>query len=306
MPQPYIPYVYIKDLDMVAPKDSILTMPLGQARRFEPLPSARRRRFIRTEDDLRAWLADAPGETFANEVVVNPTGAWPNVALVPPAPGLTEVLRLTLPRPEPISLVLHPWVNDISRFRQSIRMYAELASTNFPAMFAINGRVFVEFGVGQARNWTYLDAAPGGLQIPNATWLAVSAWSHTTAFRLAATAQVGYSHGPLDATWSQTVVDNIQSGIVRQPPHYSRDVTGYFHCPGDLAGVGNLWLQDGLLNVFQHFLMRSAVTPNPQVIPYAPVKIPLAGGVALINNQIFNPGAPAVQCSCTSVCTVRL
>jgi hypothetical protein len=299
---------------MVAPKKPLLTMPLGQARRFEPLPSAKRKRVLTVESESRLWMANAPGENYAREVTVQATGAWANIQLPPPAPGLTEVLRVTLEKPDPVTIFFHPWIYEedaalnqiFTRFRFAQRLYAHVQSAAYPAMNALEGRIILEFGVGKARNWTYLDVAPGALQIPNCNWLAVYGWSNVTNFVLAATAQVGYSHAPLDCTWSQIIVENVGGvAIVNRPPHYAREVTGYFY-GGGLAAEGNLALQDALLTPFQYFLMRSAVTPNPPVIPYAPVNIPLAGGVAAINSGIVNPGVIPALCTCTATCRVRV
>lgn len=298
---------------MVAPIERILTMPLRQAPRFKPLPSARRLKVLTVQTESRRWMANAPGENYAREVTVLATGAWPNIQLAPPA-DLTEVLRVTLEKPDPVTLYFHPWVYEedaalnqiFTRFRNSQRLYAHVQSAAFPAMNVLEGRIIIEFGVGKARNWTYLDVAPGALQIPNCNWLAVYGWSNVTNYVLACTAQVGYSHAPLDCTWSQIIVENVGGvAIVNRPPHYAREVTGYFY-GGGLAAQGNLILQDALLTPFQYFLMRSAVTPNPPVIPYAPVNVPLAGGVAAINSGILNPGAPAALCTCTATCRVRI
>lgn len=291
-------------------------MPLGQGPRFKPLSSAKRKRVVSVDQEIRRWMANAPGETYANEVTVRASGPWANINLAPPAPGLTEVLRLTLPKPEPVTITFHPWVYEedvgpppvqiFTRFRRALRLYAHVQSAAFPAQSALEGRIVLEFGAGKARNWTYLDAAPGALQIPNCTWLSVSGWSNLSDFVLAATAQVGISHAPLDATWSQILLENV-GGVaqINAPPHYAREVTGYFYGAG-LAAQGYLVLQDALLTPFQYFLMRSAVTPNPGVIPYSPVRVPLAGGVAAITTGIINPGAPAGLCTCTAVCQVRL
>lgn len=291
---------------MVAPKEPLLVMPFGQGPKFKPLPSAARKRALTTITELRRWFINLPGETYANEILVQPTGAWPAVNLAPPAP-LAEVLRFTLPTPEPVSLVLHAWVDEDTalvgdRFRRQLRMIAELEHVGLAALEQLNGRFIVEWGVGKARNWTYCDLAPGSLQIPNANWVSVSAWTRTLPARVAATAQVGTVHAPADCTWSFLLADTNPNLSGRFPPPYARNLTGYFAAQG-LAGEGKVILSD-FLNNFMEWLMRSAVTPNPVVIPYAPVSVPIAGSVFFIGNQIVNAGTAAAFC--TSVVTVRV
>lgn len=272
---------------MVAPKERILTMPLRQGPRFKPLPSAKTKPALTVVSEIRRWFKNVAGETYANEVLIPASGAWASPLVAPPAP-LVEALRLTLPSPEPIALTIHVWVNEQGRFRRQARFAAEIESALalYDQMF---GRVMIEWGVGKARNWTYVDAAPGSLQIPNASWLAVSGWSHSLPYILAATAQVGYTQGPSNATWTFMLQDSVPALSGRFPPPYGRDITGYFVSPG-LAGVGKISLADGVGSNFQEFLMRPAITPNPAVIPYPPVSVPMGGHVFFVGNEIVNAG----------------
>lgn len=286
---------------MVAPKDAILTMPLGQGPSFKPLPSAKKAKTVNVQSELRRWFTNLAGEVYANEVAVPATGAWVSPLVAPPAP-LTEVLRITLPTPEPIALTFHCWVADNRRFRWQARFAAEI-DTALGALNQVFGRILIEWGVGKARNWTYIDAAPGSLQIPNASWVAVSGWSHSLGYLLAATAQIGYTQGPSDATWTFLLCDNAPNLQGRFPPPYGRDITGYFVSSG-LAGVGKISLADGLGNNYQEWLMRSAVTPNPPVIPYPPAKVPIGGHCYFIGNEIVNAGGATAYTS--SVVTVRI
>lgn len=287
---------------MVAPKHSILTMPLGQAPPFRPLPSAKRRKALPVIDEMHRWMADVPGETYANEVNVVGTGAWVDVRTAPPAP-LTEVLRFTIPRPAPVTLIFHSWFPEDDRFRRAMRLNAEVQTTN-PVFNLSWGRLFIEWGVGQARNWTYVDLASGSLQIPNASWVIVSAWTHSQNCTLAATAQIGYSHSNLDTTWTASIFTDVVGNFQVTLPPYSRELSGYLAANG-LPAAANLVMQDfGGVNV-QTFLLRSAVTPNPQTIPVHPIRATLTGGASLVIMNVTNIGT-GPEARCTSVATVRL
>lgn len=303
MPKPYIPYVYLRDFDMVAPKDRILTMPLGQGPPFRPLASAKRGKALPVIEEMHRWMANVPGEVYANETVVQPSGAWVDIRQVPPA-ALVECLRFTIPRPAPVTLVFHPWTNEDIRFRRCLKLLAEVDSFN-PVDYFRQGRLFIEWGVGQARNWTYCDVGPGALQIPNCSWLTVSAWTHTQPLVLAATAQIGYSHSNLDATWScQIARDVVAVTHDFTLPPYARDATGYFDGNG-LAAEAIMTLADFGGADYQEFRLRSSITPNPQTIPVHPIRVPLTGSSDVLRLRVTNLGTGAFARQ-TAVCTVRL
>lgn len=290
---------------MTTPVSSPVTFRLGQGPKFKPLPSARRRRAFTAISDLREWVANLPGETFGNEILVPATGAWPNVFLQPPRP-LTEVLRLTLPRPEPLTLTIHPWSTNAERFRRATRRMAHVNSNVGGPFDPLDdeGRVFIEWGTGRSRNWTYVDAGPGSLQIPMASHLRVSAWCRTVPFIIAASAEPGYSHGGMDCTWTAHLAwVGALANWPTIPPHFAREITGYIYSTTELNAVGQIELGGANLSRLQLWEMRPAITPNPPPIPYPPVKVPLSGGVS---NIFLRTVANVNQLDVTAVVNVRI
>lgn len=243
------------------------------------------------KDDRRKFYESLPGIVQGNEVLINPTGAWP--VMNQNAPPLQEALRLTIKRPEPITLYFHPWANTEDRFRQSVKLWAH-ASSSVALIEQLQGRIIIEFGVGQARNWAYCDMAPGSLHIPACQWVTVYGWTHTSIVRLAVSAQVGYPHSHSDCIWSAVMTENAAlAGYSVEAPHFARELTGYFYS-SDVLAEASIAFQQLFSPPGQYWLLRPAITPNPQVLPYAPVDVPISVGYVVVLTLI-TPGAGALD-----------
>lgn len=266
---------------MVASKEPLLHTPLGQEQPFRPLGSARKPEGPTVIDDRRRFVENLPGETYANEVLVNPSGAWPNVFVQPPAP-LVECIRLTLPRPEPLIVSIHPWQNTNDRFRRAARLAAEIQVEGvvIPDPITEQGRVIIEWGSGKARNYTWVDAAPGSLQIPLASQVRISAWTFNAPIRLACTVQVGYATGPLNCTWTgfaaSAALDSIPFGF--NFPHYAREFTGFMQ-GFSLNDRVDVSLIDEVLFPRNIMQMRPPITPNPTDRPKDLTSVPIPGPI---------------------------
>lgn len=253
-------------------------------------------------DDRRNFYGELPGIIQGNEVVINPTGAWPIMNTA--APQLQEALRLTLPRPEPVTLYFHPWANTDDRFRQSVKLFAH-ASSLVSLIEQLQGRIIIEFGVGQARNWAYCDFAPGSLHIPACSWATVYGWTHASTVRLAVSAQLGYTHSKADCMWTAIFAGNVAlGGYTVEAPHFARELTGYFYST-DVLAEASVGFQQLIAPPAQQWLLRPPITPNPQAIPYAPVKVPISVGHAVVLSLI-TPGPTAAVGTVGVGITVRI
>lgn len=276
--------------------------PIDHIKRFEPFSSSKQMgSFPVVTDDRRDFVGKLPGETISNEVIVNPSGAWPVMAAS--SPVITEALRLTLKRSEPVTLSFHPWAISQDRFRGAVRLYSHVSSTA-PVIESLQGRIIVEWGSGKTREWTYCDLSPGSLHIPSCTHIKVFGWTHTAQVALGVSAQVGYAHGLHDAYWTMMLARDAVSGFGVQCPHYSREITGSLHSTV-VDAEGYLSAQNAFSPPAQYWLMRPAITPNPQDIPYAPVKVPLGGGFQ-ITLGISNPGAVPAMATLVAILQIRI
>lgn len=254
-------------------------------------------------DDRRKFYGSLSGVIQGNEVLLIPSGAWPDIRLN--APQLQEVLRMTLKRPEPVTLYFHPWQNDSQRFRRSIKYFAHASAPLVPVFESLQGRIFVEWGVGAARNFTYGDLAPGSLHIPSAQWVSVSGWIHTDpGTRLAASAQIGYSHSKSDCIWTTIFEHNAIGGSTVEAPNFARELTGYMQSTDPLAEA-TIAHQQAFAPPAQQWLLRPAITPNPQAIPFAPVKVPISVGYVVALN-ITAPGPAGVFSVVGAGITIRI
>lgn len=281
---------------MVAPKEGLPRFRLGQAPPFRPLSSALREPAIRVVDDLHAWFAAVPGENYAREHLLIPTGAWNDIyTSPPPAPGLTEIIRLTLPRPSPITLQFNTNSFNKFRFQYPLRLYAEYDKFIFPALpnQALAGRIFIEWGVGKSRNWAYCDIAPGTFVIPNASWVSVSAWCDTTPVVLETVAQVGYLSSNPSCTWTMIYVSNKAPNFSgKWVPPFARELTAYFYDSGAL-GHGQIWLDDAAADPIALWDLWSPVPGAAPAIPYAPVRVPVLPAWRVNWNLLAVGGAQA-------------
>jgi hypothetical protein len=250
---------------------------------FEPFASGRqlskRTKNIIT-DDRRAWFASIPGINFSNEVVVTGTGT----SLI-----LTEALNLRLPRPEPVTISFHPWANSGDRFRLMAHLMAEIEPITNPALQVKNGRIYVEWGTGQSRGWTYFDAGPGSLQLPSVSEVRVYGWSYTTEYVLSVNAQVGYASSDLSATWTFQIRNNIAYNNSKFLPNFARNITGYGGWLAyDLNDLSDIQIRDANNYPMMNWSVRPPIAPNPSQIPYPCSNVPLSGAARLVRLAIVN------------------
>lgn len=271
---------------------------------FMPFASGRQKKgFPVITDDRRDFVSKLSGLSISNEVTILPQGAWPLMNTNAPL-NLVEALRMTLPRPEPITLSFHPWENLPDRFRGAVKLYSHISAPAVPVVQSLQGRIIIEWGSGATREWTYVDMAPGSFQIPSCTHVKVSGWTHTATVNLGVSAQVGYAHGPHDAIWSMMLSHNAISSYGVLVPHYGREITGNLHSTV-VDAVGYLQAQNMFSPPVQYWLLRPAITPNPQDIPYAPANVPLGGGY-YIKLGITNPGAVPAFATLIAMVKVRI
>lgn len=239
------------------------------------------RRPILVQDERRKWFSTVSGEQYAKEVFVPGTGAWDDIEVAPPT-ELVEVIRLRLPRPEPLTVIVTSYFNSTARFRRTLHLYAHVNGVGSPSDTR-QGRLFFEWGTGKSRYWTYSDLTHGALQIPACSEIRVSAWSHTVPALVNASIQMGYAQSQLDMTWTQMLNPNppIVDTIFRRLPSFAKTITGYV-ASDDVNDYGRIILRDNIGTTIHEWRMRPAIVPNPQTIPYAPVDVPLTGAAAAI------------------------
>lgn len=277
--------------------------PIDHIQPFEPFSSSRQRGdFPVVKDERRDFIEKLPAESVSNEVTINPSGAWPIMNFTVPA--LTEVLRLTLKRPEPITLAFHPYDSATDRFRLAYQLFAHVSCPNSPVIQSLQGRIIVEWGTGRTREWTYFDLAGGSFHIPACTHLKIYGWTHTATVRLGVSAQIGYSHGPHDANWTMMLSNIAASSYGVNSPHYGREISANF-VSSVVDAEGFAQAQNIFSPVTQYWLMRPAIVPNPQDIPFAPVNVPLSGGF-VVTLGISNPGAVPAQATMIATVKVRI
>jgi len=277
--------------------------PIDHIKPFAPFSSGRQRGdFPVVKDERRDFVEKLSGESISNEVTINPSGAWPVMNTTVPA--LTECLRLTLKRAEPVTLSFHPYDVTNDRFRIAYQLFAHVSCPNSAVIESLQGRIIVEWGSGRTREWTYFDLSAGSFHIPACTHVKVYGWTHTATVRLGVSAQIGYSHGPHDANWTMMLSNNALSSYGVNSPHYGREITANF-VSSVVDAQGYVQTQNAFSPATQYWLMRAAITPNPQDIPYAPVKVPLSGGF-FVTLGITNPGAVPAQATTIATVTVRI
>jgi hypothetical protein len=257
-------------------------------------------------DERRRWYGSLSGISQSNEILIPAMPIWQDVYAAMPGP-LVEVLRLTLPRPEPVTLYFHPFGWDPAfgsnnRFRVSYPNHAEEQVNN--VLSTNTGRIFIEWGVGSGKDWTYVDAAPGSLHIPSASFIVVSAYAYLAPYRLLVTSQVGYPHNNCTASWTFKYTRTLAPGnSARIPlPHYARDITVMFSGV-DVTSEGYLRLMNSNNADMHWWYLRGPWPPNPQTIPYAPVSVPLGSGnkveAGIVNTGGFN-------CTVCAIANVRV
>lgn len=252
---------------------------------FEPFASGRQQKTKPSQivtDDRRSWFKTVPGLVFSNEVLIPAAGvsATYNRAVT------TEAINLRLPRPEPVTLSFHPWwSDDQDRFRLMPHLFAEVEPDTDASLQARWGRIFVEWGTGQSRAWTYLDAGPGSLQLPSVSEVRVSGWTRTTPFILSVNAQIGYASADLTATWTFHLRNNVVSSFARSIPNFARQITGYGGWTNGnwaLNDLGRISLLDNSGRNIMDWSVRSPAAPNPSQRPYPCSQVPISGSVRLL------------------------
>jgi len=279
--------------------------PIKHIMPFEPFHSSGQKgSFPVITDDRRDFYAKLSGVSQGQAVNVIGTGPWPNI-LVSPAAPLTPILELHLPRPEPVVLTWGVYREEINRYARVARFIAHGVDFGGPALLAnMEGRLFIEWGAGQATQWTYCDLASGSLQIPAASFVKLMAWTNFVNGNVRAQAQVGYMGAKADCTWTIGLSSLLANQLVTVPiAPYVREITGYFR--GQAVGEnGYCALRDLAGQYIQHWYEDSAIAPNPQAIPYNPVSVPV-GPAAFVEAGVgafVGPGAIHSM----AVCAIRI
>lgn len=230
-------------------------------------------------DERREWMGVLAGETYANETIVTPSGNWDDWA-AQAAPGLTPLIRVTTPRPEPIHITFNAYAIETVgriRFDYQRRFNAQCRDGTVGQWLRYEqGRFVIEWGAGKAKNFAMIDAAPGSFQIPIANWAQVWGWTSYYPLRVQAYAQIGYSMpATAYATYSYTDSAVGQSLIVVMP--WARKITPMFYDQGVL-GQGRVRVLSGNGIRLQEWLLRAPFTPNDQGLPIgSPISVPLVG-----------------------------
>lgn len=271
---------------------------------FEPFASGRQQKTKPSQivtDDRRSWFKTVPGLVFSNEILIPGSGTTPLVQ------ALREAIHLRLPRPEPVTLSFHPWwTNDTSRFRLQPHLFAEVEPDTVAANQAVWARIYVEWGTGQSRAWTYLDAGPGSLQLPSVSDVRVSGWSYVTPYILSVNAQIGYASADLSATWSFHKFDTIAGVHTKNLPNFARELTAYAGWPNSayvLNDLGDVAIADNSNTDIGSWDIRPPLAPNPAQTPYPCVKVPITAGARIIKLRNINT---AGVMKITAVVTVKL
>jgi len=271
---------------------------------FEPFASGRQQTIKPSQivtDDRRNWFASVPGLNFSNEILIPGSGATPL------SQALREAIHLRLPRPEPVTLSFHPWrQDDQSRFRIQPHLFAEVEDSTVAGNQAVWGRIYVEWGTGQSRAWTYLDAGPGSLQLPSVSDVRVSGWSYVKSYILSVNAQIGYASSDLSATWSFHCSDPLVSLYTKNLPNFARQLTAYAGWPNSnyqLNDLGDVALADNSNTDIGSWSIRPPIAPNPAQVPFPCVNVPITSGARIIKvRNIVTSGTMKI----TVVVTVKL
>jgi hypothetical protein len=268
--------------------------------RFSPLPSAERAIADRF-DAVELFASRVPPGVLANEVPVFAKPVpWPagfGVFSDPIPNDLTQVIQLTLQVPQPIALVLGAWLPVPDRWRPATRIGAvnriTTGGTVLPA-----GRFIVEWGTGSARNFVFLDLAPGSLQIPVAQFVRVYAYVFSPApvpvlpfLVAAASAYPGRQHPSPSATYTASVVQRAASPAVDTSifdflPPYCRTLT---HSVAQTVSPPTAHSAVRLVDAASSASLMASVlaapdlvppfAPTVQAVPYAPRTQVVPGGV---------------------------
>jgi len=222
------------------PISRVVTNRVGSANHFRPLPSAAQGDASRLSYP-QSFAGRVPGKVLANEVVLavqalplDPTLFVPQIYTLQSS-RLQEVLNLTLPVPMPVALVLGAYANypafglDVPALRGPIRFPGfALTRTGFPQTEPA-GVFVIEWGAGEARNYTVVDLAPCSLQLPVAQGVKVSAYYfHAPAFGAdapvvaTASAYPGEQHPAPDATLTMAM---YEPGLVVPTPTWTKGFT---------------------------------------------------------------------------------
>ncbi len=255
-------------------------------------------------DDRRAWFASVPGEVYSNEVLIPGTGAWDDMDLAPPA-ELTEVIRLRLPRPEPVSVTVGTFYNSNFRFRRSLHLYSHVNGTGSLSL-ASQGRLIMEWGTGKATYWCYCDLAHSGIQLPAVSEIRIWGWSYQFPCLVNASIQVGYAHSQLDMTWTQMLDPNppIVETVTRRMPNFTKTLTGYYYSD-DVNDYGRIFIRDRVGINMHEFRMFGAIPPNTQALPYGPNDVPLSGAADHLFLRVDPVGVPTAN-SLAAIVKIRI
>jgi len=93
-------------------------------------------------------------------------------------------------------------------------------------------------------------------------------------------------------------------GYTAESPHFARELTGFFYSTDPLAEA-SVAFQQVFCPPAQYWQLRPAITPNPQSIPYAPVKVPISVGHVVVL-QLINPGPTLAEGTLGVGLTIRI
>lgn len=277
---------------------------------FAPLPSGFDYGGVR-QSFAEAFARSVPSRVLANEVPV-PLAPVPFTSATPS--DLVEVLQLSLPIPMPVALVVNGWPPSAARFRDPPRF---AASANFP----FEARCVIEWGLSTARQYAYVDLAPGSIQIPVTQSLKVYAhiWGPfgapgTVLMHASAAAYPGEQHPSPDATFTQALTATGPADALSTFP------VPPFARAWD-AGLGTTLLGSTARLAVALFdntpavvggrvihapqLVTGAFVPVPYISPNEVIGAPLPGHVFAISQSIFGMAPAEIVRSYVS-CKVRV
>lgn len=236
---------------------------------------------IVSTDDRRALYKGLPPLNQAQEIEVRGSGSiqWVDVLNDPIPSNLVEVYRLALPRPEPITLSFAIRAVPTDRFEYPYGHYAEILPQPNPQINTRGGRMFVEWGHGQFKQWTYFDLSQGSFSLPSASFVKVSAWiKGSGVFGYVSThANIGYYDPNAYMPWTFVVATNVAGVTYNKPvPRLAKDVTFSYYSP-NAGDIGLFDIGDGSDRIHRSVFL-APIPGNAPVNPQPTWHMPITGG----------------------------
>lgn len=253
---------------------------------------------------LETFMASAPIRTLANKVRL-----LRSPLVFAGASQLTQILQTTLPIPYPVGITLNAEYLGAApygqRFPRPRRLaFRDIQNNTDGTSVDFSGCIFIEFGTGAARSMLWLDLAPGSIQLPASTYVAVYAYAGAVPGILdgdpvcdvSAALVPAHSVVP-DARCTYRVLDQLADGpggaYPLWVPPYAREVT--IAGVADFATVLDVTGLDvtGLANVMR-YQMALGAAPVISVPDASTHNIQLVGAVESMS-LTFTPAAAALQ-----------